>query len=65
MLLIKDLTNVIVLDVKRFEGTEFLPKCAQHLAELYSTNGFEFTYPLNPSEGSRNYPMLGNTIHLT
>lgn len=35
MLLSKDLTNLIVLNVKIFEGTEFLAKCAQHLAELY------------------------------
>lgn len=64
MLFSKDLTNVIIVDVKRFEGTDFLTKGAQHLAELYSTNAFEFIYLSNPSEGSRSDPILGNTIHL-
>lgn len=64
MLFSKDLTNLIVLDVKRFEDTEFLTKHAQHLAELYSNNAFEFIYLLNSSEGSRNYPIVGNTFDL-
>lgn len=64
MLFSKDLANLIVLDVKRFEGTEFLTKCARHLGEMYSTNAFEFIYLLNPSEGSRNHPISGNKIHL-
>lgn len=46
------------------EDTEFLTKCAQHLAELHSTNAFEFIYLLNPSEGSGNYPILGSTAIL-
>lgn len=49
MLLSKELTDLIVIDVKGFEGTELLTKCAQHLAELDFSNTSEFIYLLNLS----------------
>lgn len=34
MLFNKEVTDLTVTDVKVFEGTMYLTKCAQHLAEL-------------------------------
>lgn len=42
MLFTEELTDLIVIDVKGFEGIEFLTKCAQHLAELDFSNVFPF-----------------------
>lgn len=38
MLFSKELTDLIVTDVKGFEGTDLLTKYAQHLAELDLSN---------------------------
>lgn len=42
MLVSKELTALIVIDVKGFEGTKLLTKCAHHLAELGLSNASEY-----------------------
>ena len=42
MLFSKELTYLLVMDVKAFESTEFLTTYVQHLAELDFSNAFEF-----------------------